>query len=573
MIHGATYQGQGSGPLNAPGDGLNGVYAYGSNSIFPNNGSVTGDNYWVDVVFNGNPPPQTPPVANNESGFVTAPNTAMTLSATTLLANDSDPDGDTLTLTGVSNPSNGTVSFNAQNNTVTFTPNSGYSGPANFTYTISDGHGNSASAQVNLEVANSLWGNSNTPTVVSASDPSAIEVGVKFTASSPAAIYGIRFYKGPQNTGTHQVDLWSSSGTLLATATATNETASGWQEVNFSSPVTIAANTTYIAAYHTNTGFYSADSGYFNNPLTNGPLTAPAGSSSGGNGVYVYSASDAFPTSSYNASNYWVDVASGPPGQTPPVANNDSGFITAPNTAMTLSAATLLANDSDPDGDTLTVTGVSNPTNGTVAFDAQNNTVTLTPNSGYTGPAIFTYTISDGHGNSASAQVDLEVANSLWGNSNTPTLVSANDSSAIEVGVKFTASTAGNVTGIRFYKGPQNTGAHEVDLWSSTGTLLASATTTNETASGWQEADFSSPVAIAANTTYVAAYHTNTGFYSADSGYFNNTLTNGPLTAPSSSSSGGNGVYAYGSSSLFPNNSFNSTNYWADVAFKPQLVG
>ncbi|MCA1466256.1 DUF4082 domain-containing protein, partial [Bradyrhizobium sp. NBAIM18] len=81
--------------------------------------------------------------------------------------------------------------------------------------------------------------------------------------------------------------------------------------------------------------------------------------------------------------------------------------------------------------------------------------------------------------------------------------------SPVEVGVKFTASVNGTITGLRFYKGSLNTGPHIADLWSSTGTLLATATFTNETASGWQQVNFSTPVAITAGTTYVASYHTN----------------------------------------------------------------
>ena len=50
---------------------------------------------------------------------------------------------------------------------------------------------------------------------------------------------------------------------LLATATFTNETASGWQQVNFSTPITIAAGTTYVASYHTNVGRYAATTGFF----------------------------------------------------------------------------------------------------------------------------------------------------------------------------------------------------------------------------------------------------------------------------------------------------------------------
>ncbi len=67
---------------------------------------------------------------------------------------------------------------------------------------------------------------------------------------------------------------------------------------------------------------------------------------------------------------------------------------------------------------------------------------------------------------------------------------------------------------------------------------------------------------------------THTGDYSVDGNYFAaaHTNINGALTAPSSASSGGNGVYAYGSSSVFPSNSFNACNYWVDVVFNGQLV-
>ena len=136
----------------------------------------------------------------------------------------------------------------------------------------------------------------------------------------------------------------------------------------------------------------------------------------------------------------------------------------------------------------------------------------------------------------------------------TPGTITENDPNAVDLGVKFQASTSGTIIGIRFYKGPQNTGTHIGDLWTSSGTLLASATFTNETASGWQQVNFSSPVSITAGTTYIASYEAPVGEYSVDENYFTNALTNGPLTAPSSASSGGNGVYAYGSGNPFPNN-------------------
>ena len=55
------------------------------------------------------------------------------------------------------------------------------------------------------------------------------------TPTTNGYISGVRFYKGTTNTGVHIGNLWTTSGTLLATATFTNESASGWQQVNFSS--------------------------------------------------------------------------------------------------------------------------------------------------------------------------------------------------------------------------------------------------------------------------------------------------------------------------------------------------
>ncbi len=153
----------------------------------------------------------------------------------------------------------------------------------------------------------------------------------------------------------------------------------------------------------------------------------------------------------------------------------------------------------------------------------------------------------------------------LWGNT-TPTNTAFDDSNAVELGVKFTPDVNGQITGIRFYKGTGNTGTHIGNLWSSTGTLLASVTFSNESSSGWQEATFSNPVNVTANTTYVASYYAPNGHYAVNSNYFSSAFDNSPLHAPSSSNSGGNGVYVYGSDS-FPNSSYNATNYWVDVLF------
>ena len=72
------------------------------------------------------------------------------------------------------------------------------------------------------------------------------------------------------------------------------------------------------------------------------------------------------------------------------------------------------------------------------------------------------------------------------------------DNGAYELGVKFRSDIAGFITGIRYYKSVDNSGTHLGNLWSATGTLMATATFVNESASGWQEVLFASPVAIAA---------------------------------------------------------------------------
>jgi hypothetical protein len=299
---------------------------------------------------------------------------------------------------------------------------------------------------------------------------------VKFQADISGFISGIRFYKSPTNTGLHVATLWNTSGQVLARANFVGESGSGWQQVNFPTPIAISANTTYIASYHTNTGHYAADVGFFTNAgVDNPPLHALRNGVSGTNGVYAYNANPVFPTNSFQSSNYWVDVV----------------FTTSP-------------------------------------------------------PAT---------------------PSSIWPPSATPAVLADADAVPIELGVKFRSDVAGRITGIRFYKATTNTGTHTAKLWSSTGTLLASATFSNETGSGWQQVSFPTPVSIQANTTYVASYHTNTGHYSIDDQYFaTSSFDNGPLHALSNSAAGGNGVYIYGASA-FPTNTFHSSNYWVDVVF------
>ncbi len=182
----------------------------------------------------------------------------------------------------------------------------------------------------------SLWPNNSTPAVPDYFGTVPIELGVKFQASFNAVVTGLRFYKGPANTGTHTGHLWTSSGILLATATFTNESASGWQTVNFSAPVAITANTIYIASYHSSSGRFSYTTNAFTTPLVNGPLTAPAHSTANPNGVFKQGPNGSFPTSGSNNLNYWVDVVIVPnTGLTPTPILPTATPVTPTTTPMT----------------------------------------------------------------------------------------------------------------------------------------------------------------------------------------------------------------------------------------------
>lgn len=180
------------------------------------------------------------------------------------------------------------------------------------------------------------------PAVVSDPDRAAVELGVTFIPRVSGSVSAVRFYKGAANTGTHTGSLWNASRARLATATFSNETASGWQTVEFASPVPVQAGQRYVASYHAPRGGYAAAGRFFTSPYTSGDLTVPANG-----GVYRYGASG-FPASSYNASNYYVDVVFRPAG-TPPPPTSDPRAPGNPNGTATVPAGKGLEDVSRPD--------------------------------------------------------------------------------------------------------------------------------------------------------------------------------------------------------------------------------
>src|SRR5262249_48036542 len=254
----------------------------------------------------------------------------------------------------------------------------------------------------------SIWTASTVPLNPSNSDPNAVEVGVKFRSSVAGFISGVRFYKGPLNTGTHIGNLWTSTGTQLATATFTNESATGWQQVNFATPVAINANTTYVASYFAPAGGYASNNFYFfRQGVDNEPLRALADGEDGTNGVFLYAGSSSFPRQTFKSTNYWVDVVFSTTASVPPVANNDSYTVSQ---GQTLGVATpgVLGNDVAQNANPLSAIKASDPANGTVFFNSDGS-FTYTPNASFSGTDSFTYRASDGTLTSAPATVTITV--------------------------------------------------------------------------------------------------------------------------------------------------------------------
>ena len=504
--------------------------------------------------------------------------------------------------------------------TYTWTPRS--NGPVNIRTRATDDSGNievpgpgvNINPQQNTGVY-SFWDTSTTPASVDSGDGSPVEVGVRFRVDNTGFITGMRFYKAAANSGTHTGHLWDSNGNLLASATFTNETASGWQTVEFSSPVAVVAGMTYVASYTAPKGHYSVSRNYFTTlGVDNGPLHAVSQGAAGNNGLYSYSPGS-LPTQSYQASNYWVDVVYNTAlaaDTTAPTVTKfgqvGNGSVVYTNSQFTVTFSEAI-NPSSITSNTVVLVKPDNrmvpsgccPTPGgwcsgcpllnavnnttiaaTVTYDTASRTATITPNSPLELATVYTIILNAGGikdlaGNALAADTwdsfytstqAAPVVSSMWSNSTTPGTVDAGDNQAVELGMKFTADTSGTITGARFYKAAANTGSHVASLWSSTGQLLAQGTFVNETASGWQTVNFSSPVAVTAGTTYLISYHTNSGHYSVSRNYFGAQVNSGSLHAPANA-----GVYAYGANSLFPTASYQASNYFVDVLFSTSAAG
>jgi hypothetical protein len=445
----------------------------------------------------------------------------------------------------------------------------------------------SGSAQNVCPGACSIWPASSAPGTVDSGDPTPSELGVKFRSDVNGYVTGVRFYKSSANTGVHIGNLWSDSGALLASATFVGETASGWQQVNFGAAIPITQGTTYIVSYHTSTGHYSFDANYFaTSGVDNAPLHALVEGVDGSNGVTAYNVpTSSFPTQTYQSSNYWVDVVFSTVN-----APNVSTFAPV-GTGASVSTAVTATFTTQLDASTVTATtfqlldGTGTAVPGSVSYNSSTQSATLQPLGSLSSSTAYTAVVAGGPGGVKGLDETPMASNfswqfttatppppppvcpcSIWNLSTSPGSIDGGDSTPGEYGVKFRSDVAGSILGIRFFKAPANTGTHIGNLWTSSGQLLGTATSSSESSSGWQTISFNSPVFIAAGTVYVASYYAPQGHYSFDAGYLQNGVDHTPLHAIANTVSP-NAVFSYSASSTFPVSSYNGSNYWVDVMF------
>lgn len=147
----------------------------------------------------------------------------------------------------------------------------------------------------------------------------------------------------------------------------------------------------------------------------------------------------------------------------------------------------------------------------------------------------------------------------------TPAAWTGGSGTPLTLGVIWQSTGNGYVTGARFYKNPNDTATtHILKLWTAAGVEMGSVTTSGETSSGWQQANFATPIAVSASTNYVVSYYSSAGYYAYNTDYFTaDDYTNAPLSAAKTI----NGVYHGGNA--FPDNVHASHyNYWADLVFE-----
>jgi VCBS repeat-containing protein len=379
------------------------------------------------------------PVAGDDN-FNMAEGTVLTIGAPGVLTNDSDPDGDALSAVLVSGPTNGILTLNADGS-FEYTPNADFTGADSFTYTANDGSASSSEATVTINV-------NNVNTIpVAGNDTFTVDEDTTLTADAAGGVMAndsdadgdlltASVISGP----THGVLTLNADGSFNYTpeenfngidgfsyvvndGTTDSDVATVTINVNPVNDLPIAVNDEYTTDEDQTLtisapGMLENDTDAENDPLTSILVSGPA------NGTLIANADGSFtytPNADFNGVDgfsYKVSDGSGESDVATVTINVtsindaptsvDDSYTTDEDTTLTIAATGVLANDTDIEGDSLTATLVTGPSNGTVTLNADGSFEYI-PNANFHGTDTFTYTAADASANSAEATVTITI--------------------------------------------------------------------------------------------------------------------------------------------------------------------
>lgn len=297
-------------------------------TITDGNGSMASANVTIDVSeVNDDPTGVTDAVITDVNASVLID----------VLANDSDVDGDGLSVTAVTDGSHGSV-VNNNDGTVTYTPDADFLGTDSFTYTVSDGNGGNTVVTVDIDVM--------------AIDDVPGAVADAFTADEDQAPLTL--------------DVLANDTSLedLPISVAVSAVVGGVATVNLDNTVNFVLAPNFE-----------------------------------GTASFTYTITDG--NGSTSSANVTIDVTA--------INDDPTGVADTANTNLNASVLIdVLANDGDVDGDALTVSAVTQGANGSVVNN-NDGTVSYTPNADFEGTDTFTYTVSDGNGGTQVVSVTVSV--------------------------------------------------------------------------------------------------------------------------------------------------------------------
>ena len=392
------------------------------------------DNAQVTINVGGQ---NTPPTAVNDS-YNTSQNTTLIVNGSPLpsiLANDSDADGDTIQLSStlISNVTNGSLTIDV-NGFFTYIPNTNFSGTDSFVYQITDGQGGSAQATVTISVNSVNQAPVAVDDVASVDEDTTVSIDVLNNDSDgdgdTLTITSWQASNGTATLNTNKLDYTPNSNfngadTLTYTIDDGNSHTSSAKVIITinpinDNPVAIDDTASMISGGSVIITVLDNDSDVDGDPLTVTSASSDSGSAivnndntitfSGaitGTALITYSISDgnggnatALITVTVNAANQ------------SPTAVADSYSIDQDTTLSVdgVKILGLLDNDSDPENDSLTVNTapITDVSNGTLTLNSD-GTFTYIPNNGYSGSDSFEYQIDDGNSNLASALVTITI--------------------------------------------------------------------------------------------------------------------------------------------------------------------